>query len=327
MDGERSKLAALSLPLLQGLCRARGIQPGRASKEDLVERLVAKRKAKDGEGEAAKKRQVQQQVQVEPEVAKVVLVQSGDTFALGSGLSGNLSGFRPLRCGCCAELFDLGKVRFSHDPKRFWCPKCRFRAMDPFNEVVDGGLLHMCLVTSAEHRFTLSLPLLKEWRAAGEAVWVRMVALDSAELLQVWPDELTLEADGRELFRITPPEKGHRRRDVPQELTYQLMAGPNALQLRVNAAAAGSGFALGVLRCSAKAPRKLCGEVPRAPASECLERLLFLLKARPPKEEDLQYFVAASEGFDGASKFEDLRTDVLGLDTSLAALPHLFGEA
>ena len=91
MDGERSKLAALSLPLLhlgfkflqfplrapatvprQGLCRARGIPPGRSSKEitrhvpvsrkreavpcvalflapeeDLVERLVAKRKAKD----------------------------------------------------------------------------------------------------------------------------------------------------------------------------------------------------------------------------------------------------------------------------------------
>ncbi|CAE7240427.1 pli1 [Symbiodinium sp. CCMP2592] len=51
-------------------------------------------------------------------------------------------------------------------------------------------------------------------------------------------------------------EEGHRRRDVPQELTYQLMAGPNVLQLRVNASAAGAGLALGVLRW-------LCGDVPR----------------------------------------------------------------
>ncbi|CAE7707789.1 pli1, partial [Symbiodinium necroappetens] len=244
MDGERSKLAALSLPLLQGLCRARGIPPGRSSKEDLVERLVAKRKAKDGDANAARKRPAQVSIhgRCSPE-STVVLLQSGDTFALGAG-HGAPSGFRPLRCGRCGELFDLGKATFTHDPKRFWCPKCRFRAMDPFNEVVDGGLLHLCLVTAAEHRFTLSLPLLKEWRAAGEAVWVRMVALDCVELLQVWPEELSLEADGRELFRIAPPEKGHRRRDVPQELTYQLMAGPNVLQLRVNASAVGSGLAL-----------------------------------------------------------------------------------
>ncbi|CAE7230424.1 pli1, partial [Symbiodinium pilosum] len=205
--------------------------------------------------------------------------------AFPGALAGH-GGFRPLRCGCCGELFDLGKVSFSHDPKRFWCPKCRFRAMDPFNEVVDGGLLHMCLVTAAEHSFTLSLPQLQEWRAAGEAVWVRMVALDCTELLQVWPEELTLEADGRELFRIAPPEKGHRRRDLPQELTYQLMAGQNALQLRVNASAASTGLALGVLRCSAKAPRKLCGEVPRESAAAARERLQELLRDERAGKED-----------------------------------------
>ncbi|CAE7249417.1 pli1, partial [Symbiodinium microadriaticum] len=279
--------------------KPRPLVPGRAFAapaafrlgEDLVERLVAKRKAKDGDANAARKRPAQVSIhgRCSPE-STVVLLQSGDTFALGAG-HGAPSGFRPLRCGRCGELFDLGKATFTHDPKRFWCPKCRFRAMDPFNEVVDGGLLHLCLVTAAEHRFTLSLPLLKEWRAAGEAVWVRMVALDCVELLQVWPEELSLEADGRELFRIAPPEKGHRRRDVPQELTYQLMAGPNVLQLRVNASAVGSGLALGVLRCSAKAPRRLCGEVPRASAAEAREQMRVLLREEDDRD-DLQFFAS-----------------------------------
>ncbi|CAE7328339.1 faeA, partial [Symbiodinium sp. KB8] len=295
----------------QGLCRARGIPPGRSSKEDLVERLVAKRKAKDGDANAARKRPAQVSIhgRCSPE-STVVLLQSGDTFALGAG-HGAPSGFRPLRCGRCGELFDLGKATFTHDPKRFWCPKCRFRAMDPFNEVVDGGLLHLCLVTAAEHRFTLSLPLLKEWRAAGEAVWVRMVALDCVELLQVWPEELSLEADGRELFRIAPPEKGHRRRDVPQELTYQLMAGPNVLQLRVNASAAGSGLALGVLRCSAKAPQRLCGEVgiPAGEDLSCADGLYF------PQDADVLdhhgYFKVLDNGFCGTGNSTGTVHDVI----------------
>ena len=69
--------------------------------------------------------------------------------------------------------------------------------------------------------------------------------------------------DSPALFRCS---QGHRRRDVPQELTYQLVAGQNdagtmilssncqgsqgfarheAMQLRVNAAAASCGLALG----------------------------------------------------------------------------------
>ena len=48
------------------------------------------------------------------------------------------------------------------------------------------------------------------------------------ELLQEWPPELTVEADGCQLFKVSAPEKGHRRRDVPVELTQLLKQGQNA---------------------------------------------------------------------------------------------------
>ena len=42
-----------------------------------------------------------------------------------SGTPGPLRGFHPRR--------------YTGDPKRFWCPSCRFRAMDPFNEAGNGS--------------------------------------------------------------------------------------------------------------------------------------------------------------------------------------------
>ena len=62
-------------------------------------------------------------------------------FLLSVDKSLSMWGKRRLACLCAllAVGCEAGLLRtFSHDPKRFGRPKCRFRAMDPFNEVGPG---------------------------------------------------------------------------------------------------------------------------------------------------------------------------------------------
>lgn len=129
------------------------------------------------------------------------------------------------------------------------------------------------------------MPKLPEWLAAGHQLWLRMLRLDSRELLQEWPPELTVEADGAVVFTVAPPEKGHRRRDVPLELTQLLHVGVNQVQLRVSE---GQGLVVGLVRAVPKAPRRLCQEVPRQEAAEALERLLTMLRDSQEEAVELE---------------------------------------
>ncbi|CAJ1419111.1 unnamed protein product [Effrenium voratum] len=193
---ERNKLAALSLPLLQGLCRAKGIKAEKGdSKAELLARL---------ERPSRKRRLVEEEAPA-PQLKADVPVSRPVQMVFQSAVE--VQSFRLLRCAYCSAIFNLEKTRYTGDPKRFWCPSCRFRAMDPFNEVGTDGVLHCSLLEGEICELVLHLPKLQEWREAGEAIWVRMLRLDSEELAQVWPEELAMEAEGSQLFRIAPPEK------------------------------------------------------------------------------------------------------------------------
>ncbi|CAJ1380012.1 unnamed protein product [Effrenium voratum] len=246
---ERNKLAALSLPLLQGLCRAKGIKAEKGdSKAELLARL---------ERPSRKRRLVEEEAPA-PQLKADVPVSRPVQMVFQSAVE--VQSFRLLRCAYCSAIFNLEKTRYTGDPKRFWCPSCRFRAMDPFNEVGTDGVLHCSLLEGEICELVLHLPKLQEWREAGEAIWVRMLRLDSEELAQVWPEELAME--------------GHRRRDVPQDITAWLQAGPNALRLRfVN----GGGLALGLVRARGKGVRRLVQEVPRQEPLAARAALLTLL--------------------------------------------------
>ncbi|CAL1140520.1 unnamed protein product [Cladocopium goreaui] len=283
MACERSKLSALSLPLLQGLCRAKGLSLEKgANKADIIERLLSqKRRPKEVEEPPSKVAKIERKVQE---------TQSRQKLVFQSSLPGlETQSFRVLRCTCCSVIFNLEKTQYHGDAQSFWCPSCRFRAMDPFNEVSGEGVLHCALLGLGGYEFEVNLSRLQEWRDAGETIWLRMLQVDSQELFQVWPEELAVEVDGCQLFRVAPPEKGHKRRDVPQDITDWLQAGPNVLRLRFTDA---QGLALGLVRAAPKAPRRLCLEVPRQEAPEARAKLLTLLRN---SEEDGLEFVASRQ--------------------------------
>ncbi|CAK9068253.1 unnamed protein product [Durusdinium trenchii] len=281
MACERSKLSALSLPLLQGLCRAKGLSVEKgANKADIVERLLSKRRPKEAEEPVSKVAKIEKTAE-----EKKLVFQSSVP-----GLDAQVQSFRVLRCVCCSVIFNLEKVQYRGDAQSFWCPSCRFRAMDPFNEVPADGVLHCALLGVSGYDFEVNVPKLQEWRDAGETVWLRMLQVDSKELFQVWPEELLVEADGCQLFRIAPPEKGHRRRDVPQDLTTLLRTGNNAFRLRFPEA---QGLALGLVRAVPKAPRRLCMEVARQEPRAARAGLMALLRDSEEAEEDGLEYVAS----------------------------------
>lgn len=139
-----------------------------------------------------------------------------------------------LRCGRCQALYDLGNARYSASPESFWCPVCRFKVMDPFNSVVvpDGVLKHQ-LVTEPHFDFSLELPHLRQWRREGKAVEVRMLRVESTKVEQVWPRAIHFFANGVEVFAVHPPEDGHKRRDVPENISAGLKAGHNDIKVRM----------------------------------------------------------------------------------------------
>lgn len=139
-----------------------------------------------------------------------------------------------LRCGRCQALYDLGHARYSNGPESFWCPLCRFKVMDPFNPLAttEGVLKHL-QVMEPHFDFTLELPHLRQWRREGKAVEVRMLRVDSPKVEQVWPRAIHFFANGAEVFAVHPPEEGHKRRDVPEDISGGLKAGQNQIKVRM----------------------------------------------------------------------------------------------
>lgn len=141
---------------------------------------------------------------------------------------------RYVKCMYCYQDFDLEHAEYLKSPEHFWCPGCRFRNMDPFNAVVEpAGMLACRLVTRPVFNLTVDVPDLKLWRKEEHSVQMRMVRIDSDNCAQVWPQSLTMEANGNEVFKVEKPEEGHIRRDVPRNIAPGLKPGRNDLTIKI----------------------------------------------------------------------------------------------
>lgn len=136
-------------------------------------------------------------------------------------------------CAKCVSSFDVQDAKYTHPPEAFVCPPCRFRNMDPLNEVVPKGLLKCALLVRGSLEISVDLPDLRQWRRDSLAIEVRMVHMDSRKVCHAWPRTLKFTANGSEVFSVRPPEEGHKRRDVPQGVSAGLRPGLNSISVRV----------------------------------------------------------------------------------------------
>lgn len=312
---DQKTLSALSLSMLKVLCKAQGCSTN-GSKDELIDRLVTRGQRRpassrerkqgfatpgfatpglatpgDGEGAApaAKRRKVGPTAAA---AASAVVPKLPANFACPLPRADGgaaVSGFRLLRCRHCLDLTSLQRARYRLGPENFWCPRCRFEAMDPFHEVNKAtGTLYSALVSGSPMQFCIDLPELDVWRKAGEVIDVRMICVDSDMITHVWPEVFVFEANGKDIFRIDPPEKGHPRRDVPRNIIDELVPGTNYITVRIShtGEALLTDFALTLMRATPRSVRRLCASVGRCEESVGRGRLQAILaKERGGGEE------------------------------------------
>lgn len=169
---------------------------------------------------------------------------------------------RLCKCTYCFQDFDLQHAEYTKGPETFWCPPCRFRHMDPFNAVVEPYGLLMChVVMRPTIAFSLDLPDLKAWRKEDNAIFIRMVKIDSDNSSQVWPQKISFEANGNEVFAVKEAEEGHVRRDVPKDISPGLRPGMNTIVIRMEDPYL-PGFVMCLVRTQQKTPHQIAAEIP-----------------------------------------------------------------
>ncbi|CEM24689.1 unnamed protein product [Vitrella brassicaformis CCMP3155] len=157
-----------------------------------------------------------------------------------------------VRCRECYGLYHERCVHYHGDRSRYVCHICRFKKMDPFNQVVDGPLfVHVLVSGSNMKQQTLHLPRLVEWRRKNYEIWVRCLSTRDTSLTHTWPYELSIkvndtvggcvtETDRKSCALQLPqeakipkasPEK--KRREEPLNLTKYFSAGQNQGNNRV----------------------------------------------------------------------------------------------
>eukprot|EP00418_Pyrodinium_bahamense_P050148 CAMPEP_0179180460 /NCGR_PEP_ID=MMETSP0796-20121207/89340_1 /TAXON_ID=73915 /ORGANISM="Pyrodinium bahamense, Strain pbaha01" /LENGTH=740 /DNA_ID=CAMNT_0020884169 /DNA_START=20 /DNA_END=2238 /DNA_ORIENTATION=- len=180
-------------------------------------------------------------------------------------------------------------------PRRSWqqttgfaCPTCRFRAMDPFNLVLEGrhGMLRLLLVQppavpksarqEATLKFHLNLPRLQKWRKLGHNIEARMCLLTNYQAQQTWPTSLEFQVNKRKVFEVLPPKSGHVRRDIPHNISAELHSSMNTVVVKIKDDYV-QRFALAIVRTAPRLPRQLCKHVPLMGKEECRQRVVELL--------------------------------------------------
>lgn len=174
-----------------------------------------------------------------------------------------------------------------HDPqrfsgvsrRRFRCPGCRLRSMDPFNPVLEGddGLLEITMVKESKLQYHLSLPKLQMWRRIGHRVEVRMCRLDSLKAHQVWAYPLEIKVNGHEVLSVTPPTDVQKRRDEPYNISANLAVGANTLEINVLDECR-ERYAISVVRTSYRLPQHLWHLVKRLSEEESRQHIIEILK-------------------------------------------------
>mmetsp|Transcript_66195 Transcript_66195/g.123577 ORF Transcript_66195/g.123577 Transcript_66195/m.123577 type:complete len:804 (-) Transcript_66195:79-2490(-) len=185
-----------------------------------------------------------------------------------------------MKCMYCFNDFDLEHCDYHKSPETFVCPLCRMRTLDPFHQPIEPyGLLAYGVVCRPVIKFDLELPELKAWRRDDHSVWMRMVKVDSDSSVQVWPHQLTLEANGHEVMTIKPPEEGHVRRDVPKNISGGLKPGTNSIVIRMQDEWV-YGFAFALVRTVPRTVQQMAADIPVCPEEEARERFVTLLNDR-----------------------------------------------
>lgn len=299
-------LQALSLPKLKDLCKAQGLSAD-GSKSEIVLRLVSKRAPApskvDGATEVSRektqvargflqeltpaaKKQKKENLEgaavsngpatVQLNFQQLAAVNGGQILSVTKKPKAvpMSSDFRFLRCKRCAGLYDLQKAEWNGDQALFWCPPCRFEVMDPMKAVArKTGLLYCGLVNQSPFRFSLDLPHFDQWSQEGDVFEVRMVRVDTESVIQAWPSELALQVNGSELFRVEPPKEGHKRRDVPQDITSGLRNGKNQIEVNMTDNAKLTNLAIAVVRATPRSIDELCEEASSSDETGALEQL------------------------------------------------------
>jgi len=201
---------------------------------------------------------------------------------------------RQLQCVRCSSIFEL---QCSRPTPQFWCPPCRFKTMDPFNEVVEpNGVLKYAPVTNAVLDFALDLTELRSWRRENISVEIRMVRVESEKLCHEWPHAVTMLANGSEVFQVKPPEEGHKRRDVPQNISAGLKPGINSITMRFEGSQI-TAFAVGFLLTKPCEIPMLRTQVRRADMTEAVHRVRSVIartQSRTKADEDIQCLSSVS---------------------------------
>eukprot|EP00747_Dinoflagellata_sp_TGD_P167355 gnl/TRDRNA2_/TRDRNA2_191598_c0_seq1.p1 gnl/TRDRNA2_/TRDRNA2_191598_c0~~gnl/TRDRNA2_/TRDRNA2_191598_c0_seq1.p1 ORF type:complete len:680 (+),score=117.52 gnl/TRDRNA2_/TRDRNA2_191598_c0_seq1:141-2180(+) len=162
------------------------------------------------------------------------------------------------------------------------CLFCRFKAMDPFNEVVEPVLKCVLSGRHGAFNFALSLPQLDEWRDAGDNVEIRMLEIDAPRVRQAWPLQLTCHANRTKVFTVDPPWQGHTRRDMPQKVTPALQPGDNAISVEMTSEHKNTSYALAVVHTTPRRISELTAQVVPCGEASGRRRICELLARRKP---------------------------------------------
>eukprot|EP00930_Biecheleria_cincta_P075029 TRINITY_DN62226_c0_g1_i1.p1 TRINITY_DN62226_c0_g1~~TRINITY_DN62226_c0_g1_i1.p1 ORF type:complete len:561 (+),score=110.78 TRINITY_DN62226_c0_g1_i1:78-1685(+) len=170
----------------------------------------------------------------------------------------------------------------------FVCHACRIRAMDPFNQVIEGkkGMLKLLMMRppllpedaalQAKFKVQIVVPDVQAWLNAGHNVEVRMCRLDTCAVTHAWPDMLSCQINGQNVFEIERPQEGHARRDVPKRILAIMRSGENMIRVSLEDNPV-TRFALALVRTYHQTPEDLFKLVPRLSMEDCRRRTVQLL--------------------------------------------------
>jgi len=116
-----------------------------------------------------------------------------------------------------------------------------------------------------------------------------MLRVDQAKVCHVWPRTMTFSVNNKEVFTVQPPEEGHKRRDIPQEVSSHFTAGLNLVSVKLSDSQPETLFFVLALT-GAREVKELAAKVERASLPKAQARMQDLfakLQGQGSAEEDI----------------------------------------